>query len=259
MLNVAFGECSMNKSSVYKWYKRFQEGREDTEDDERPGRPSTSTTDDNVETMKKMIMENRRITIREVADEVGISFGSCQAIFTDVLGMKRVAAKFVPKLLNFDQKQHRMNIAQELLNEVNDDPELIKRVITGDETWVYGYDIETKVQSSQWKLPEEPRPKKARQVRSNVKVMLTVFFDFNGVVYHEFLPPGRTVNKEYYLEVLRRLREAIRRKRPDLWRNNSWQLHHDNAPAHTSLLVREFLTKNNTVMMPQPPDRKSVV
>ena len=70
MLNVAFGECSMNKSSVYKWYKRFQEGREDTEDDERPGRPSTSTTDDNVETMKKMIMDNRRITIREVVRSI---------------------------------------------------------------------------------------------------------------------------------------------------------------------------------------------
>jgi len=118
---------------------------------------------------------------------------------------------------------------------------------------VYGYDIETKAQSSQWKLPEEPRPKKARQVRSNVKVLLTVFFDFNGIVHHEFLPPGRTVNKEYYLEVLRRLREAIRRKRPNLWQNNSWQLHHDNAPAYTTLLVREFLAKNATVIMPQPP------
>lgn len=117
-----------------------------------------------------------------------------------------VAAKFVPKLLNFDQKQCRMDIAQELLNEVNDDPELLKRVITGDETWVYGYDVETKAQSSHWKLPEEPRPKKARQVRSNVKVLLTVFFDFNGIVYHEFLPPDSTVNKKYYLEVLRRLR-----------------------------------------------------
>lgn len=61
------------------------------------------------------------------------------------------------------------------------------------------------------------------------------------------------INKEYYLQVQRRLREAIRKKRPDLWRNNSWLLHHDNAPAHTSLLVREFLAKNNTVMMPQPP------
>ncbi|XP_018339114.1 PREDICTED: uncharacterized protein LOC108746691 [Trachymyrmex septentrionalis] len=82
-----------------------------------------------------MILENHRITIREVADDVGISFGSCQAIFSDVLGMKHVAAKFVPKLLNFDQKQRRVDIAQELLNEVNNDPELLKTVITGDETW----------------------------------------------------------------------------------------------------------------------------
>ena len=51
-----------------------------------------------------MILDNRQITIREVADDVGISFGSCQAILTDVLGMKRAAAKIVPELLNFQQK-----------------------------------------------------------------------------------------------------------------------------------------------------------
>lgn len=246
MLTVAFGESTLSKKNVYKWYKLFTEGREDVNDDARPGRPSTSTTDENVEAVKKIVMENRRITIREVAEDVGISVGSCHAIFSDVLGMKRVAAKFVPKLLNFDQKNRRMSISQELLNDVNDDPDLLKRVVTGDETWVYGYDAETKA-------PEEPRPKKARQVRSNVKVLLTVFFDYNGVVHHEFLPEGRTVNKEYYLQVMRRLREAIRRKRPDLWQNNSWLLHHDNAPAHTSLLVRDFLAKNNTVITPQPP------
>jgi len=144
-----------------------------------------------------------------------------------------------------------MSIAQELLNDVNDDPDLLKRVITGDETWVYGYDVETKAQSSQWKRPEEPRPKKAHQVRSNV-ILLIVFFDYNGAMHREFLPQGRTVNKEYYLEVMRRLREAIRKKRPELWNNQSWILHHDNAPAYTSLLVRDFLVKNNTVIMPQP-------
>ncbi|UYV74235.1 hypothetical protein LAZ67_11002565, partial [Cordylochernes scorpioides] len=74
-----------------------------------------------------------------------------------------------------------------------------------------------------------------------------------GVVHHEFLPQGRTVNKEYYLQVMRNLREAIRQKRPDLWKNKNWLLHHDNTPAHTSLLVRDFLAKNNTLMMPQPP------
>ena len=53
-----------------------------------------------------------------------------------------------------------MDIAQELLNEVNDDPELLKQIKICDETWVYIYDIETKVQSSQWMYPEEPRLKK---------------------------------------------------------------------------------------------------
>ncbi|UYV63132.1 CLCN3 [Cordylochernes scorpioides] len=94
-----------------------------------------------------------------------------------------------------------------------------------------------------WKLPHEPRPKKARQVRSNVKVLLTVFFDCRGVVHHEFLPQGRTVNKEYYLQAMRNLREAIRQKRPDLWKNKNWLLHHDNAPAHTSCLCATFWPK----------------
>ena len=79
------------------------------------------------------------------------------------------------------------------------------------------------------------------------------FLHCRGVVHHEFLPQSRTVNKEYYPQVMRNLCEAIRQKRPDLWKNKNWLLHHDNAPAHTSLLVREFLTKNNTLMMPQPP------
>ena len=69
-----------------------------------------------------------------------------------------------------------------MLTMFNDDPDLLKKVIAGDESWVYGYDIETKAQSSQWKRPEEPRPKKARQVRSNVRVLLSVFFDCNSVV-----------------------------------------------------------------------------
>ncbi|CAD7012591.1 unnamed protein product [Ceratitis capitata] len=74
-----------------------------------------------------------------------------------------------------------------------------------------------------------------------------------SVVHHEFLPQGRTVNKEYYLQVMCNLRETNRQKRADLWKNKNRLLHHDNAPAHTSLLVRDFLAKNNTLMMSQPP------
>ena len=77
--------------------------------------PSTSTNDENVEKVEEMVMNDSRITIREVADDVGISIASCHEIFSNVLGMKRVAAKFVPKLLNFEQKQRQMEVAQESL------------------------------------------------------------------------------------------------------------------------------------------------
>ncbi|UYV78964.1 hypothetical protein LAZ67_17000510 [Cordylochernes scorpioides] len=197
MLTVAYGEATLDRSNVYRWYKMFSEGREDVNDEERAGRPSTSTTDEKINEVEKMILANRRITVREVAEGLNISIGSCHSIFINDLGMRRVAAKFVPKLLNCDQKQHRMNIANEMLDSVRDNPNLLQRVITGDEAWVYGYEVETKAQSSQWKLPHEPRPKKAHQVRSNVKVLLTVFFDCRGVVHDEFLPQKPMKGRRY--------------------------------------------------------------
>jgi hypothetical protein len=78
--------------------------------------------------------------------------------------------------------------------------------------------------------------------RSNVKSMLICFFDTEGIMRKEFVPPGQTVNGNFYCDVLRRLRENVWRKRPVKWCNNSWALHHDNAPAHTSLLVLQFFT-----------------
>ena len=102
--------------------------------------------------------------------------------------MTRVCAKFIPKSLTTEQKDLRSEIAQENLEMVSDDGNVLKKVITGDGSWVYGYDPETKQQSSQWKRPDEPRPNKARQSRSHVKSMLIIFFDCEGVVHYEFAP-----------------------------------------------------------------------
>jgi len=70
--------------------------------------------------------------------------------FDRKLKMLLVAAKFVPRLLTEEQKQNRVTVSQELLDRLNTDENFLKNVITVDETWVYGYDVETKVQSSQW-------------------------------------------------------------------------------------------------------------
>ena len=84
-------------------------------------------------------------------------------------------------------------------------------------------------------------------------VMLVVFFDSKGIVLHEFVPRDQMVNKQLYHEVLARLRNAVRSKRPELWENQTWMLHHDNAPAHTSLLIRSYMAKHQTFVVPHPP------
>ncbi|CAK9826080.1 Protein GVQW3 [Anthophora retusa] len=121
MLRKAFGDQAMSKKNVYKWYKEFQDGRESIEDKEHQGRPSTSTDESHVEEIKKLVLQNRRLTIKDLSDTVGISNGS----------------------------------------------------------------VNTK-------------------------------------------------------------------KRPELWRNNSWFLHHDNAPSHIALVIRDHLGKNSTHIVPQP-------
>jgi transposase len=83
--------------------------------------------------------------------------------------------------------------------------------------------------------------------------MLICFFDENGIVHKEFVLHGQTVNAAFYIEVLRRLRENVRRKQPNQWQNNTWLLHHDNAPAHSALLTRRFLIDNNMTVVPHPP------
>eukprot|EP00106_Octopus_bimaculoides_P010087 XP_014777529.1 PREDICTED: uncharacterized protein LOC106874342 [Octopus bimaculoides] len=81
--------------------------------------------------------------------------------------------------------------------------------------------------------------------RSSVKTLLTVFFDYKGIVHLEYAPPGQTVSKRGYREVFRRLRDAIRRKRPKLPTSSEWQLHHDNTPANSAQLVRQCLARHS--------------
>ncbi len=165
-IHRVFGDSAMSVTQIKVWYNRFKDGRTSVESNECSGRPSTCCNDAIIEEVKTLIMANRHLIVREIGDELGISKDSAHAILTQDLGMRRVSAKFVPRLLSEEQKQVRLDIAQDLLQTANDNPEYLYTVITGDESWVYGYFPETKAQSSHWKHPSPPRPKKAQQVRS---------------------------------------------------------------------------------------------
>ena len=85
-------------------YNAFKEGREILVDIPRSRRPWTSSTDENIEKVKEIVLGNRHSSLREIAHDLNISHDSVRSIFIDILGKRRVAARLVPKELNFFQK-----------------------------------------------------------------------------------------------------------------------------------------------------------
>jgi histone-lysine N-methyltransferase SETMAR len=240
-------------TQIKEWFNRFKGGRTLADGDQHSGRPSTSRNANVIMNVCSLILEDRCLTVREIADKVGISTCSSHSIVTEDLHMCRVVAKFVPKLLSQEQQQLCLEVVQDILECASGDPESLKTVFTGDETWVYGYELEMKLQ---WKHSSSPRPKKIERVQSKVKVLLTVFFDYRGIVHHSYAPEGQTINEEYYLEVIRHLLDAVRRKRPDLWTSHNWKLH------HSSHLIQGFLVKYRIPVVfqaPYSPDMASCI
>ncbi|UYV71475.1 hypothetical protein LAZ67_8003425, partial [Cordylochernes scorpioides] len=164
--------------------------------------------------------------------QTGLFVGLCHQIVTKDLDMIRTSSKFVPRILTEEQKKVRMDVCKNM---------------------VYQYDPETKRQCNQWIERGEPKPKKARFKKSKVKTLLVTFIDINGLVHHEFIPFGRTINQEVFFGIMRRLREAVRLKRPERWQNNDWIFHVDNARPHTAHVVLQFLAKHSTIQIPHPP------
>ncbi|CAF1533617.1 unnamed protein product, partial [Rotaria sp. Silwood1] len=149
---VVYGDHAPSRTRVFEWAHRFKDGRLNKLDPlripiflkNRNRRPAITATDDQtVKAIESLIIEDRRITIHQIADAVGISTDTVDGIIHDQLHMTKVSARWVPHLLTPDQRYERVQACQELLarysTEGND---FLFRIITGDESWLYYYDPE---------------------------------------------------------------------------------------------------------------------
>ena len=93
MLRKAFGNSNTSQKSVYKWYKAFKEGRERVADLECSGRPSTSTDDQHVNKVKQLVLKNRRLTVKDLTNMIGISERFVKTILKDHLGLQKVKSR----------------------------------------------------------------------------------------------------------------------------------------------------------------------
>ena len=222
-------------------------------DDPRSGRKVTVSTDKRVAAIEKYVMKDRRITVRQVDENFDIGYGTALDILTNVLGMQRVCARWVPRLLVPEQKTVRVQICTELQQRLSDEGDsFLNKVITCDETWFQFFELEGKQQSSMWKHTWSPSPVKARLSKSVGKVMSIIFCDTKGIVLNHMVPYKTIVNGDCYSGVLQeKLLRAIQDKRPILYRSG-FILHQDNAPVHVSRIVKQTMSDLNIEPLQHP-------
>ncbi len=212
----------MNRASVFEWHERFKEGR----DDERYERNKEVNTAELIGQIKNFIDKDRRVSIETIRAQFDVSMGTVHSIIREELKMRKICAK-----------ERRFHDSRKMVKLINSDPAVLGALVTCDESWIYCYDPETNRQSSHWKHACSPRPK------STNKPLMIPFFDGTCMIYILWVPTGQTVNKDYYVEVLREFRKRFRRKRPALFKSSQGHFHQDNAPVHNSILVTDYLTK----------------
>ena len=133
LLMVAYGEYALKKSSVFEWHRRFKEGREEVQDDPRSRQPKTQRPDENVDRVRTLVRSDRRLGVRVIAEELNMNRETVRQIVKEDLGMRKISAKMVRRILTHDQKQRRLHISSDLLRNA----EMFDRVITADETWCF--------------------------------------------------------------------------------------------------------------------------
>lgn len=252
-MHSVYGISCPSRSSIYFWIAEFKRGRTSISNEPVTGRPPTEIVSENVDLVEKIVLSDRRLKLKEIAEESGLSKTTVYRIIKEHLGMNKISARWIPKLLSAVQKEQRMKCAQSFLNLCADHPQSIfDRIVTGDETMVLYFDPTSKRESMEWRRPDEERPKKAKVQQSRRKIMSTIFWDNEGILLIDFKTEGTTVNGTYYADLLRKLRVAIKEKRRGKLSKGVLLLH-DNAPVHTAAIAKAAVLECGFEEISHPP------
>ncbi|CAH1962309.1 unnamed protein product [Acanthoscelides obtectus] len=212
-------------------------------DDPRVGAPKTAVTQENIDAVRKPIIEDRHVTYREIEASLKISKTSIQKIVHEELGVRKLVSRWIPHLLTEEQKAARVNWCQKTLDRFNSgNSKNVYSIVSGDESWIYCYEPENKRQSAVW-------PTKVIRSRSVSKKMVATFVSKAGHIATIPLNEQRTITADWYTTIC--LPKVI----TDLLKINPQRriiLHQDNASSHTAQKTRQYLTEENVELLDHP-------
>ena len=182
-LQKVYGNGALKYATVCKWVCCFNDGRESIENDPRVGRPVSVLTEKNVATVKTLIEEDARYTVQEIEELSSIHSSSVLKILHERLGLCKIRARRVPYLLTDEQKQSRVRLASQVVEKYDKcDPRHLEGILTGDETWIYHFQPDSKAKDKVLVSSECDRPVIARRCKTSNRMLYAIFFDSKGPV-----------------------------------------------------------------------------
>lgn len=241
---AVYGENAVSESVCRKWFQKFRCGDFDLQDAPRFGRPVTTDPDQ----IKALIDSDRHLTTTQIGHNLNIDHSTVSRHLRK-LGMVKKLDVWVPHELSEKNLIDRMSACDLLLKRHQNEP-FLKRVITGDEKWIVYNNVSRK---RSWSKSGEAAQTVAKAGLHPKKVMLSIWWDWKGIVYYELLPPNQTIDSTKYCSQLDKLKRAIDQERPELVNRKGVVFHHDNARPHVSLMTRQKLLQLGWDVLVHPP------
>ena len=174
LVQRAFGNEAVNLSNVFRLYFRFWDGRELVDDDERGGHPKSTQNEVNIAAVADLVKNDHWITSRMITETLKIPKTVVLQILKGDLGNRKLYACLFHTPWHLSEGKIESHLAKALSHK-----NFFNKIITGDETWCFACDPETKRQSSEWVGKTSSRPKKLKFQRSRIKTMLIIFFQLS--------------------------------------------------------------------------------
>ena len=153
---ISHGNGALKYATVCKWVRRFNDGRESIEKNPRVGRPVSVSTEKNVATVKTLTEEDTRYTVQEVEELSDIHSSSVLKILRE---LRKICTRWVPHLLTDEQQQSWVRLASQVIEKYDKcDPRRLDEIVTGDETWIYHFQPDSKAKNKVWVSSEGHRP-----------------------------------------------------------------------------------------------------
>ena len=203
------------------WLAECKRGRNSVEDEHHSGCPKDAASTENVQIVNGMLKEDRRQTIWHIVEPTYIHATTVYRIVSDDLGIKKVPAHWMPRMLTDEQKQNLVDVCTVLFCRLQAQPQIfLDMIVMQDETWIHHFDPERKRRVWCGNTPVLP-PLKIQGHPICWESHGYSFLDSKGVIMTAYLSKASTVTGAYYVDELRKLREELKSKRRETLRHGA--------------------------------------